>query len=76
MKHDGFSHRLFHLFQVTARPQSVRWWAIHHVFWSKWWLNGGSMGFYGIYPLVLIDSLLLKMAMEMFGFPMKHGDFP
>ena len=31
---------------------------------------------YSDYPLVMINSLLLKMAIEIVSFPIKHGDFP
>ena len=30
----------------------------------------------GIYPLVNVYSLLLKMAIEIVDFPIKNGDFP
>ena len=30
----------------------------------------------GIYPLVMTDSLLLKMAIETVHLPIRHGDFP
>ena len=46
----------------------------------KWWFNGGLMGFNqqngdfnGMYPLVMTNSLLLKMAIEIVDFPNKHG---
>ena len=38
-------------------------------------LNGGLMGFNGIYPLEICYSLLLKMAIEIVDFPMKNGGF-
>ena len=31
------------------------------------------MGFNGVYPLVMTNSLLLKMAIEIVDFPMKNG---
>ena len=34
------------------------------------------MGFTMIYPLVMTDSLLLKMAIEIVDLPIKNGDFP
>ena len=30
----------------------------------------------GIYPLVMTDSLLLNMAIELVSFPIEQGDFP
>ena len=38
--------------------------------------NGTLMGFHGIYPLVMTNSLLLKMAIEIVEFSIEHGDFP
>ena len=35
----------------------------------------GVMELYS-YPLVMADSLLLKMAIEIVSFPIKNGDFP
>ena len=31
---------------------------------------------FGSYPLVMTNSLLLKMAMEIVDFPIKNDDFP
>ena len=41
---------------------------------GKPWENGVLMGFYGIYPLEMTH--LGKMAIELVGFPIKHGDVP
>ena len=30
----------------------------------------------GLYPLVMTNSLLLKMAIEIVDFPIENGDFP
>ena len=50
---------------------------------GKWWFNGILMGCYwdfnginGTYPLVICDSLRLKMAMEIVDWPIENGDFP
>ena len=36
----------------------------------KWWLNGGLMGFYGIYPLVM-TSIAVENGLFMVDFPRK-----
>ena len=52
-------------------------------FTSRLYLSFFLMGFYGvlmgfdmIYPLVMTNNLLLKMAIEIVEFPIKNGDFP
>jgi hypothetical protein len=66
-----FNHG-FHLFQATARPQSVRWWAIHHVFWSNWgvehgyiWLKQKFICMYVIYIYTYVIACIRKLCVCM-----------
>ena len=43
---------------------------------GKPWENGALIGFYGIYPLVMTNSLPLKMAIETVDLPIENAECP
>ena len=44
--------------------------------WWPWWSKQAPRGPLDIPGLVMTNSLLLKMAIEIVSFPIKNGDFP
>ena len=48
--------------------------AMFHFF--LWRFEGGNADLMGDLPSGYVNSLLLKMAIEIVDFPIKHGDFP